>query len=460
MSDPVLTFLGAAGTVTGSMFLVETERTQVVVDAGLYQGVADLRRRNWAALPLVAGDLEAAVLSHAHLDHCGQLPRLVREGFGGPIVCSADTAELASIVLRDSAHLQEEDARWANEGGYSKHRPALPLYDSTDVAATIPLMAPTDFGVAVDLGPDVRTVLEPAGHILGSATVLLEAGTTRTLFSGDLGRNGHPILRRPAPAPAADNVVVESTYGDRTHPAPDPDKLAGAIRRTVGRGGSVLIPAFAVDRTELVLLQLHRLMADGSIPTVPVYLDSPMALAALAVYRDALRSSSVQLRPDLDDVRRALDELHVHGVPDAAGSARLNRPGMPSIVISASGMATGGRVVHHLSQQLPDRRNCIVLTGYQAMGTRGRQLQDGARQVKIHGRYVPVHAEVVDVADFSVHADSDELVAWLATAPEPPRVVYVVHGEPTSSAALAERVRDDLGWCAVVPRQGERVLLS
>lgn len=460
MSSPVLSFLGAAGTVTGSMFLVETDQTRVVVDAGLYQGLTDLRRRNWAALPLVADQLDGAVLSHAHLDHCGQLPRLVREGFRGPIVCSVDTAELATIVLRDSAHLQEEDAKWANEGGYSKHRPALPLYDLADVAQTIPLLAPTDFGSAVDLGADMRTVLQPAGHILGSATVLLEAAGTRTLFSGDLGRGRHPILRAPAPPRAADNVVVESTYGDRSHPPPNSEILAGAVRRTVGRGGSVLIPAFAVDRTELVLLELHRLMSDGSIPTVPVYLDSPMALAALSVYRRALGTDSAQLRPDLDETRRALDDLHVHGVSDAAGSMRLNSPGSPSIVISASGMASGGRVVHHLAHQLPDPRNCVVLTGYQAVGTRGRQLQDGARQVKIHGRYVPVRAEVVDVPDFSVHADGDEVIAWLGSTPEAPRVVYVVHGEPSSSAALAVRIRDELGWCAVVPRQGERVRLD
>ncbi|CAI9407673.1 MBL fold metallo-hydrolase RNA specificity domain-containing protein [Nocardioides sp. T2.26MG-1] len=460
MSSPVLTFLGAAGAVTGSKFLVDTDTSRTLVDAGLYQGLADLRRRNWTPFPVPAAELDAVVVSHAHLDHCGMLPRLVKEGFSGPVVCSPDTAELVEIVLRDSAHLQEEDARQANAGGYSKHHPALPLYDLADVERTLPLFAPTDYATAVDVAADVRVVLRPAGHILGSSTVLLETAGRRTLFSGDLGRGVHPILRAPADPPAAHAVVVESTYGDRTHPAPDPEILAAAVRRTIGRGGTVLVPAFAVDRTELVLLELHRLMEAGEVPRVPIYLDSPMALRALAVYRRALDSGSLQLRPDLDAVRAALDALRVTGVPDAAGSMRLNRPGEPCIIVSASGMATGGRVVHHLSHQLPDPRNSVVLTGYQAVGTRGRQLLDGAREVKMHGRYVPVRAEIVDVPFFSVHADAGEIVAWLGRAPEPPEVVYVVHGEPAGSEALARRIRDELGWRAVVPRLDERVRLD
>lgn len=460
MSSPVLTFLGAAESVTGSKFLVDTGASRTLVDAGLYQGLADLRRRNWSPFPVPAGGIGAIVVSHAHLDHCGFLPRLVKEGFDGPILCSPDTAELVAIVLRDSAHLQEEDARQANAGGYTKHRPALPLYDLEDVERTLPLLTPTDFATEVDLAPDVRVVLQPAGHILGSSTVLLETAGRRTLFSGDLGRGHHPILRAPADPPAAHVVAVESTYGDRRHPDRDPELLAAAVRRTVGRGGTVLVPAFAVDRTELVLLELHRLMSAGLVPRVPVYLDSPMALRTLTVYREALDSGSAQLRPDLDEVRAALDAMQVRAVPDAAGSMRLNRPDQPCIVVSASGMATGGRVVHHLAHQLPDPRNSVVLTGYQAVGTRGRQLLDGARQLKIHGRYVPVRAEVVDVPHFSVHADADEIVGWLGRAPEPPEVVYVVHGEPAASRALAARIRDDLGWCAVVPGLGERVRLD
>jgi len=460
MTNPVLTFLGAAGTVTGSRFLVECGSSRALVDAGLYQGLAELRRRNWARDEVPAAELDSVVVSHAHLDHCGYLPRLVADGFQGPIHCTPETAELVEIVLRDSAHLQEEDARQANVGGYSRHHPALPLYDLADVERTLPLLAPVEYGVVVDLTPDLRTVLQPAGHILGSASVLVDVGGRRALFSGDLGRSQHPLLRPPAPPPGAEVVVVESTYGDRAHPPPNPGILAGAVRRTVARGGSVLIPAFAVDRTELVLLELHRLMEAGKIPRVPVYVDSPMALAALAVYGRAAGGRSEQLRPEAADLGVVLSELGVRGVSDTAGSMRLNRPGEPSIVVSASGMATGGRVVHHLAHQLPDSRNCVVLTGYQAIGTRGRQLQDGARQVKMHGHYVPVRAEVVDDPDFSVHADVDELLAWLAAAPSEPEVVYVVHGEPRSSDALAARIRDEFGWCAVVPRLGERVRLD
>jgi len=460
VTSPVLTFLGAAGAVTGSKFLVDVADSRLLVDAGLFQGPPDLRRRNWEPFPVPAATVDSVTVSHAHLDHCGHLPRLVREGFSGPIHCTAETAALVEIVLRDSAHLQEEDAQHANVGGYSKHRPALPLYDGEDVERTLPLLRPVDFGVATELGPEACMTLHPAGHILGSATVLLETAGRRTLFSGDLGRPSHPLLGPPAPPPAAHSVVVESTYGDRTHAPARPDVLAGAIRRAAHRGGSVLIPAFAVDRTELVVLAIHRLMAEGRIPQLPLYVDSPMAIAALNVYRRALRSPSPQLRPDLEELRATLDAVDVHGVADPAGSMRLNRPEMPSIVISASGMATGGRVIHHLASQLPDPRNVVVLTGYQAVGTRGRQLLDGARQVKIHGRYVPVRAEVVDVPDFSVHADSSEICAWLASAPEPPEIVYVVHGEPASSEALAGRIRDELGWCAVVPAPGERVRLD
>jgi metallo-beta-lactamase family protein len=432
MTNPVLTFLGAAGTVTGSRFLVECGSSRALVDAGLYQGLAELRRRNWTRAEVPAAQLDSVVVSHAHLDHCGYLPRLVADGFRGPIHCTPDTAELVEIVLRDSAHLQEEDARQANAGAYTKHHPALPLYDLADVERTLPLLAPVEYGVAADLAPGLRTVLQPAGHILGSASVRVEVDGRRALFSGDLGRSQHPLLRPPAPPSGAEVVVVESTYGDRAHPPPNPGILAGAVRRTVARGGSVLIPAFAVDRTELVLLELHRLMEAGEIPQVPVYVDSPMALAALAVYRRAAQGGSEQLRPEAADLGTVLSELGVRGVSDAAGSMRLNRPEASCIVVSASGMATGGRVIHHLAHQLPDPRNCVVLTGYQAVGTRGRQLQDGARQVKVHGHYVPVRAEIVDD----------------------------VHGEPTSSEALATRIRDELGWCAVVPRLGERVRLD
>ena len=454
-----LTFLGAVDTVTGSRFLLQAGDTRVLVDAGLYQGLSAHRRRNWEQFPVDPASIDHVVLTHAHLDHTGYLPRLVREGFTGTVTCTRGTAELAEIVLRDSAHLQQEDARWANTAGFSKHSPALPLYDDRDVGRALELLAPVELGATVGLAPGVGVTLSSAGHILGSASAQVRAGESSVVFSGDLGRPAHPLLLPPADPPAADTLVVESTYGDRAHPEPDPDVLADAICRTIDRGGSLLLPAFAVDRTELVLLELRRLMGAGRIPEVPIFVDSPMALAALEVYRRAAARGSAELRPEARALMADLD-AGVHAVHDAEGSMRLNRPGKPSLVISASGMASGGRVLHHLAHQLPERRNTIVFTGYQAAGTRGRQLAEGARQVKIHGRYVPVRAEVVSVPDFSVHADAQETVEWLARAPRPPRTVYVVHGEPDAAAALASRISSELGWTAVVPSYRERVLVA
>jgi metallo-beta-lactamase family protein len=459
MTSPNLTFLGAVGTVTGSRFLVEGAEGRILVDAGLYQGLAELRRRNWEPPDLDPAALDAIVVTHAHLDHSGYLPKLVKDGFAGPIVCTPQTAELVAIVLRDSAHLQEEDAAYANREGFSRHRPALPLYDRDDVELTLPLLTPVEYLERRVLTRGIAVTLRPAGHILGSATAALEVDGVRVLFSGDLGRPHHPLLLPPADPPDADVIVVESTYGAREHPEPDEDLLADAVRRTARRGGTVLVPAFAVDRTELVLLELERLRKAGRIPDLPVYVDSPMALAALDVYRHATRAGGGHVRPDLH--RADLFDLPmVHRVREAGESMTLNKPSFPCIVISASGMATGGRVVHHLRHQLPDQRNTVVLTGFQAEGTRGWQLLHGARQVKMHGRYVPVRAEIVQIPDFSVHADSSELVAWLGRAPRRPHTVYVVHGEPKSSAALASRIDAELHWCAVVPRYGERVRLG
>ena len=460
MTHPTLTFLGAAETVTGSRFLLESNHGRVLVDAGLYQGLPALRQRNWDPFPVDPASIDDVVLTHAHLDHTGYLPKLVRDGFRGRVTCTAETAELAAIVLRDSAHLQEEDAAYANELGFSKHRPALPLYDRADAEQALRLITRAPMGHPQRLAGGPSLTLRPAGHILGSTTATLDLDGHRALFSGDLGRSHHPVLRPPADPPRVDTIVVESTYGDRQHPKPDPSFLADAICRTVERGGSVLVPAFAVDRTELVLIELRRLMGCGDIPRVPVFVDSPMALAALDVYRRALTSSSEQLRPELTGKPDIFDPGDLRATRTAGESQRLNRPAVPSIIISASGMATGGRVVHHLAHQLPDHRNTVVLTGFQAEGTRGRRLLDGAREVKIHGRYVPVRAEIVSVPDFSVHSDAGETIAWLGRAPAPPRTVYVVHGEPHAAARLADRIHSELGWCAIVPAYGERVLLD
>ena len=457
-----LSFLGATGTVTGSKFLVDTDTARVLVDCGLFQGLKELRLRNWAPLPVSPASIDAVVVSHAHLDHCGYLPALVRDGFTGTTTASRGTAELARIVLLDSAHLQEEDADYAARKGFSKHRHPQPLYTTGDAEKALQTLRPTTFGQAVPLAPGVEAELAPAGHILGSSTVLvrLAGSSLRVLFSGDLGRPLHPLLVPPAAPPAADVVLVESTYGDRTHDDEALERFADAIRRTVRRGGSVLVPAFAVDRTEVVLHQLRTLRAAGAIPDVPVYVDSPMALAALGVYRQAVAEQWPEVRADIARDGDPFDAGVLHEAHTVEESKALNDPSWPSIILSASGMATGGRVLHHLAAMLPDSRNSVVLAGFQAVGTRGRQLAEGARQVKLHGRYVPVRAEVVDVPAFSVHADGDEVLGWLASSPQEPRVCFVVHGEPHASAQLRDRIDHELGWNVVVPRDGERVRLD
>ncbi|HEY7717963.1 MAG TPA: MBL fold metallo-hydrolase [Pedococcus sp.] len=454
-----LTFHGAAGTVTGSKFLLEHDRRRVLVDCGLYQGEREWRRLNWAPLPFAPSSLADVVLTHAHLDHCGYLPALVRQGFTGPVWATRGTADLAAIVLRDSAHLQEEDAEYARQGGWSRHDPPLPLYTAADAERAIAILRTRGFGQLEPLGPDVAVTFHRAGHILGSSTVLLEAGSASVLFSGDLGRPGHDLLLPREDPPAARTVVVESTYGDREHPEPGAEEhaaFADAIRRTIRRGGSVVVPAFAVDRTELVLVTLAELLKRDAIPDVPIWVDSPMALRALEVYRRA-----EYRRELLPEAAAALDRLDgLHAARTAEESIALNHPRQPCIIISASGMASGGRVVHHLQHLLPDRRNAVVLTGYQAVGTRGRALAEGAREVKIMGRYVPVRAEVVVDEEFSVHADASELLEWLVRIPRPPETVYVVHGEPEAAHALAGRIRHEMGWTVAVPRLGERVLVG
>jgi len=451
-----MTFLGAAGTVTGSKFLLEHDQRRTLVDCGLYQGERAWRRLNWQALPVNPASVSDVVLTHAHLDHCGHLPALVREGFTGPTWCTQGTAALAAIVLRDSAYLQEEDAEHARLWGFSRHDPPRPLYDAADAERAIASFKPTGFHQRRDLLSDAQVSFSRAGHILGSASALVTIGTSTVLFSGDLGRTRHPLLLAREAPPAARTIVIESTYGDRAHPAEDTPNhrvLAEAIRRTVKRGGSVLIPAFAVDRTELVLHALSQLTAAGEIPALPVYVDSPMALAALDVYRSP--PARQDLRRDLP--ARLVDLPNLHAAHSAQESMQLNEPRTPSIIISASGMATGGRVVHHLLHLLPDSRHTVILTGYQAVGTRGRQLAEGATELKMFGRYVPVRAEVVVDHGFSVHADAGELLAWLQELPAAPETIYVVHGEPQSARSLAAKVRAETGWLAVVPELGERV---
>lgn len=465
MSAPVLTFLGATGTVTGSRFLLDAPDARVLVDCGLYQGGKPLRRRNWERFPVDPSTIDAVMLTHAHLDHTGYLPALATHGFAGPIYATRNTIALSGIVLPDSGHLQEEDAAFANRMGFSKHRPALPLYTETDAYRVLEQMTAVAFDEDVEVAPGVHACFARAGHILGSSTVTVRlgrAGGRRVLFSGDLGRAHHPLLRPPVPPGEVDVMVTESTYGDRRHEGDEAvvARLRDGIRRTAARGGTMLVPAFAVDRTEVVLMHLARMMHAGEVPELPVYVDSPMALAALAVYRDALARRDTEVRDEVLAEPDPFDPGRLVEVRDVEGSKALDAGRYPSVIVSASGMATGGRVLHHLARFLPDHRNTVVLAGFQAAGTRGRRLQEGVRVLKMLGRYVPVRAEILDVTGLSVHADRDELLAWLGSAPTAPETTLVVHGEPEASRALRDSIEGELGWTAAVPVHGERVRLD
>ncbi|MGW3940496.1 MBL fold metallo-hydrolase RNA specificity domain-containing protein [Streptomyces phaeochromogenes] len=458
----LLTFLGGVGTVTGSKFLVESDHARVLVDCGLFQGLADLRRRNWRKLPCDAADIEAVVVTHAHLDHCGYLPRLVRHGFGGRIVTTESSARLVEIVLRDSARLQVEAARHANEHGWSKHRPAQPLYDEGDVDRTMKLVDTVSIGTETDIAAGTRLTLHHAGHILGSAWAHLTLEDGHTLaVSGDLGRPGHPLLRPAEPFSGADVLLMESTYGNRHHEdEAGREHFAAVLARTLGRGGTVVVPAFALDRTEVVLHELAVLRSEGRLPAaVPVYVDSPMALAALDVYRDAILARAPELRSEVTEAgSAALSPEPFLAARSIQESIDINHAGGPAVIVSASGMATGGRVLHHLRRLLPDPRNAVVVVGFAAQGTRARDLVDGAKSLKMFGEYVPVRAEVADVPRFSAHADAAQILDWLRGAP-PPNTTYLVHGEPDAAMGLRDRIDRTLGWTAVVPRSGEHVLV-
>ncbi len=456
-----LTFLGAAGTVTGSKYLVDLGDRRILVDAGMFQGEKQWREMNWADFPVPPSSIDDVILTHAHADHCAYLPALVRDGFSGPVWCTEGTSKLAAIVLMDAGHLQEREAENAAEGGYSKHNPPMPLYTVADVEQTVPLFKASAYDTDLDLGDGIAIRFTRAGHILGSSSVTLSTAEGSVLFSGDLGRHDHPVLRPRDVPPGSPFVLIESTYGDREHPEPDGpehEMMAETIRHTIARGGSVLVPAFAVDRTENVLKALTELREQGRIPRdVPIYVNSPMAVAALAVYREA--ESRGELRDDIEP-EDFFNLRNLHEVTDAEQSKQLNHPNQPSIIISSSGMATGGRVLHHLEAMLPNERNAVIFTGYQGVGTRGRTLLQGATEMKFRGRYVPVKAEIVQDGEFSVHADGSDLIDWLRDLSPKPETVFVTHGEEGSAEALAARIRTELGLTATVPRYGERVTLS
>jgi metallo-beta-lactamase family protein len=447
-----ITFWGAAEAVTGSRFIVESGRSRVLVDCGLFQGVKRQREQNWARFPVDPASIDAVILTHAHIDHSGYLPALVRDGFKGRIWCTPTTSALVKILLPDTAYLQEEEARFANKRGSSKHTPALPLFTHTDAQRALQHVRTHGFAGRFEPAPGLTARFSPAGHILGAATVWLADRDRSVLFSGDLGRSDDLIMCPPAPPAAADHIVVESTYGNRSHPAEDPaEVMADIVRRTVERGGTVLIPVFAVGRAQSVLHLLAELRHEGRIPAVPTYLNSPMAVDATELFldsRDEHRLTGEELG------RLAAGVELVRSVED---SKRLTARSGPMIVLSASGMMAGGRVLHHLLTVGPDPRSTIVLVGYQAAGTRGEALANGAQSLRAFGEDIPIRAEAVAVHSLSAHADGDELIAWLRSSPEPPSGVSVVHGEASAADTLRRRIRTELGWAAEVPGPGDAV---
>jgi metallo-beta-lactamase family protein len=444
-----ISFFGAADTVTGSRHLVELAGQRILLDCGMFQGFKALRERNWAPFPVAPSGLDAVVLSHAHLDHSGWLPVLVREGFKGPIHCSPATRDLAEVLLLDSAHLQEEDARRANRGGFSRHAPALPLYTSQDAQRALARFTPIAPGRAVQVG-DVRVSLTPVGHLLGACAVTLASADETLVFSGDLGRADDLLMPPPEHITQADVLLIESTYGNRLHAQDDvQQKLAAIVRTTVRRGGTVLLPSFAVGRAQALMLCLRRMKEEGSIPAdVPVFLDSPMATRATVLYRK--HRKLLRLAPR--EANTLGDGVTVIDTPQE--SEKLTRSRYPSIIISASGMATGGRVLHHLKALAPHPRNHIVFPGFQVSGTRGAKLVEGAGEVKIFGEYVAVKAQVSHLEGFSGHADANGLMTWLRGFERAPRQTFVVHGEPAASDTLRLRVADELGWPVRVPEHG------
>jgi metallo-beta-lactamase family protein len=462
MPTPTVRFLGAAGTVTGSKHLVDTGRSQVLLDCGLFQGLKQLRERNWAPPPIAAGEFEAVVLSHAHIDHSGYLPVLARHGFQGPVYCTAATADLLHLLLPDSAHLQEEQAEYANFRGFSRHKPALPLCTMEDARAALALLRPQPYGSTFDVTEDVRASFHPAGHILGSAIIKLEVGRSsdRLVFSGDLGRWDRPILPDPTFIEEADVLLVEATYGNRSHP-PDPvDELARVVRAAAKRGGALVIPAFAVGRTQELLWHLRRLEEQDAIPVLPVYIDSPMAIEATDVYRKHPEDYDAEMLALVEKGGTPFRTRQFAIAPSRQDSIRLNDLVGPVIIISASGMVTGGRVLHHLNLRLPDTRTTVLLVGFQAQGTRGRALQDGKRELRMFGREVSVRAKVETLDGLSAHADQGEILRWLGGFKKAPHRTYLVHAEPTAAEALQAIVGKKLGWSVRAAEDGETVPLG
>jgi metallo-beta-lactamase family protein len=472
-------FLGAAGTVTGSKHLINTSLDgdgekgfQVLIDCGLFQGQKEWRERNWQELPIPAKEIDAVILTHAHLDHCGWIPRLVKEGFRGPIYATAPTIDLCGIILPDSGHLQEEDAEFYNKVKKSKHDPALPLYTLEEAQECLQYFKLAQVGEDKQLSPGFSFRFVRAAHILGSCmaevTLKTNGQSRRLLFSGDIGRvrnqtvaPGKVVHSGPNEGEIADLVVMESTYGNRQHPENDPrPELAGVIRQTAQRGGSIVVPAFAVERTQKFVFMIKELIESGQIPRVPVFCDSPMAIKAVEIY--------LKYEDEYTDEARTL--IKKYGTPlqwsgftfasTPEQSKKINEARYPSIIISSSGMVTGGRVLHHLAQRLPDPKNTVIFIGFQAPGTRGFTIKSGAKEVKIFGDFVPIRAQTAAFEQFSDHADPRELLEWLRTFPQKPRVTYLVHGETGASSQLRDTMARELGWDVQVAEWMQKVQVN
>ncbi|MEO5970195.1 MAG: MBL fold metallo-hydrolase [Bdellovibrionia bacterium] len=448
-------FLGGAGTVTGSKYLVENGSHKVLIDCGLFQGIKELRLQNWAPLPIHAAEIDAVILTHAHLDHCGYLPLLVKQGFQGKIFSTSPTRDLSKIILLDSAKIQEEDAKEANQQGYTKHSPAKPLYDTQDVNVAMKLFVPVKSDEWTPLFPTSRFRFKPSGHILGSALIELEFDGIKIVFSGDLGRMNPLLYPSPAVIEQADYLLIESTYGDRLHDQASPlEQLAQITRDTVSRKGHLLIPSFAVGRTQDLLYLFSILKKEGKIPDVPIYLDTPMGINATEIFVDHPLWHKLSSE-ELGELSRVATL-----VKSRALSSELLKRKPSSIIIAGSGMVSGGRILQHLATRLPDDRNTVLLVGYQATGTRGRLLSEGASELKIHGQYVPIKARVEEITGLSAHADQFEILNWLGKITCAPKTTFIVHGEPQASDTLRVKIKDKLSWNVSIPRYLEKITLE
>ncbi len=460
-----LTFLGATQTVTGSKYLLEAGGERLMIDCGLFQGHKELRLRNWSPFPVDPSSIHWVVLTHAHLDHTGYLPRLVKEGFQGQVWASSATVDLSNLTLMDSGHLQEEDAFYANKKGFSKHKPALPLYTRDDAAKALELFRAVDESKPLELSTHFRLRFIRAGHILGARMVevtVTEAGkAVKVLFSGDIGRFPQLIIREPDVPGSMDYLVCESTYGDRLHPTDDfQARLAQIVERTAERGGSVIIPSFAIGRTQELLYLFRQMISRNQMHDLPIHVDSPMAIDATDIYREHHEDHNLQTDEFEAGGHRLFAQPNVHFDRSVEASKALNECHFPTIIISASGMATGGRVLHHLARCLPDHRNTVLFVGFQAPGTRGQAIQSGAETIKIHGQQIQVRAHVETIENLSAHADYHEIMGWLGKFPSPPRKTFLTHGELHAATALREKIGESLGWAAEVPSYLEKVSLG